>query len=318
MANTPNPGTGNTLGTTNGILIAQKALRTLLAELPIISQISQDFSDEKALFNQSIITHVVTAVQAQDFDPNVGYQPSARTQIDVPVKINRHVHHTYAIGVQEASSTHIDLIQRFALTAAYAVGQCFVNALCALVLNANFPNASVFPLGDAEDGFDRKCVIKTGKALGKRHVPPLGRFGLLNSDYYGSLCEDLTVVSALINRDQDAIKTGKITPVHGFNFSEYVDLPDNGENVAGFCGTVDALVLATRIPDDPGEGNAVVDIATVTDRLSGISMQVREWYDANMAQFKRTYTLMFGVAVAQPAALQVIRSAKLPAAAQAA
>ena len=303
-----NPGTGNTLGTTNGILIAQRALETLLAQLPILGKISQDFSDEKALFNQTIITHVVTPAQAQDFNPVNGYAPSPRTQSDVPVAINRHVHHTYAIGVQEASSTHIDLINRFAVTASYAVGQAFVNALCALVLNENFPNASAFPLGDGGDGFNRKCLIKTGAALGKRFVPPFGRFALLNADYYASLCDDLTVVAQLYNAGQDTIKSGVLSNIHGFEVSEYVALPDNGENLVGFCGTVDSLVLATRIPDDPGEGNAVVDIATVTDPKSGISMQVREWYDANMAQFKRTYTLMFGVAVAQAAALQRITS----------
>jgi hypothetical protein len=298
----------NTLGTTNGILIAMKALETLLAKLPFLGQITQDFSDQKAKLNQTIITHVVTPAQAIPFDPAVGYAASPRTQIDVPVTITDHVHHTYAIGVQEASSTAINLIERFAVTAAYSVGQALVNKVCALIKAAAFPNASVFPLGAGGDGFDRKCLIKCGVALGKRFVPPVGRFALLNSDYYGSLANDLTVVAQLYNQGQNAIQSGLLSNVHGFDVSEYVALPDNGENLVGIAGTVDSLVLATRIPDDPGEGNAVVDISTITDPKSGISMQMREWYNADLAQYKRTYTLMFGAAIAQAAALQRITS----------
>jgi len=96
--------------------------------------------------------------------------------------------------------------------------------------------------------------------------------------------------------------------VHGFKVDEYIELPDNGESLAGFAAVPEALVLATRIPDDPGEGNAVCDIHTVTDEDSGIGIQVREWYNADQGKFKRTYTLMYGVAVGHKDTLQRIVS----------
>jgi len=181
----------NTLGTTNGILIAQNALATLLALLPVLKNITTDFSDQKILFGQTLITHIVTAAPAVDFDPTVGYVAQGRAQIDVPVTINKHKHHTYEIGVQEASSTHIDLIQRFALTAAYSIGQALVQDLCALVTAANFPAYSALPLGSGGDGFDRKAVIKCGTALSTRKVQPYGRFMLLNPLYKGSIENDI-------------------------------------------------------------------------------------------------------------------------------
>jgi len=306
----------NTLGTTNGILIAQNALATLLAVLPFLKKITTDFSDQKALFGQTVITHIVTAAPAVDFDPAVGYVAQGRTQVDVPVTINKHKHHTYEIGVQEASSTHIDLVQRFALTAAYSIGQALVQDLCALVTAAAFPNATAIPLGAGGDGFDRKGVIKCGVALSKRKVQPFGRFMLLNPDYKGSIENDITVVGQLYTGAR-AIQTGSLPNVHGFGIDEYIELPDNGQNLAGFCGVPEGLVLATRIPDDPGEGNAVCDIHTVTDEDSGISLQVREWYNADQGKFKRTYTLMYGVAKGHPDTIQrIVTSA--PAAAKAA
>lgn len=304
---------GNTLGTTNGILIAQKALATLLAQLPVLKKITTDFSDEKAKFNQQVITHVVTAAAAIDFDPAAGYVASERVQVDVPVTINKHKHHTYQIGVQEASSTAINLIDRFALTAAYSIGSALVADLCALVTAANFPNKTVIALGAGGDGFDRKGLIKIGVNLGARFVPPMGRFALLNGAYYGSLCNDLTVVAQLYNAGQNAIQTGQLSNVHGFDVAEYVSLPANAQSLVGFAGTAEGLVLATRIPDDPGVGSANCDIYVVTDPDSGISIQVREWYNADMGQFKRTYTLMYGVAKGVANAIERIGSAADPA-----
>lgn len=299
---------GNTLGTTNGTVIAQKALETLVARLPILRKISTDFSDEQVRFNENVIVHVVSPAAAADFDPATGYVVSNRTQTDVPVPMNKHIHHTYGVGVQEASSTRVDLINRFAATAAYAIGAKIVTALCELVTKANFANETVIDLGEGGDGFNRKGAIKIGTALGKRFVAPFDRFMLLNSDFYGSLCNDITIVGGLNNPGQQAIQSGVLPNVHGFEVSEYVSLPSNGQNLVGFAGTIDALALAVRIPDDPGQGASNCQITVATEPQTGLSIQVREWYNPDMAQYRRSYTAMFGVAKAQTNALQRIVS----------
>ncbi|WP_448579261.1 hypothetical protein [Thermosphaera sp.] len=299
----------NTLGTTNADVIAQEALKQLQAALPILGQIATDHSKENARFGETIIIHEVAAASATAFNPAVGYTPSDRAQVDIPVVLNKHKHHTYGVSVQEASSSRVDLIKRFGLNAAYSLGAAIVADLCALITNENFPNKTTKALGAGGDGFDRKSVIAVGAALSKRGVPPLGRFMLLNPDYYGSLSMDLTMLQVMMARGAQAVESGKLPNVHGFEVSEFVDLPTNEENLVGFAGTRTALALATRLPDDPGQGEPNCRISTVTDENTGLSMQVREWYEPTLAQYRRTFTIMYGVAVGQKAALQRIVSA---------
>ncbi len=298
----------NTLGTTNGTLIAQKTLEMLKVRLPVLRKISTDFTSENAKYNQDVVVHVVSPASAILFDPAVGYAPSARTQVDVPVKIDKHIHHTYGVSVQEASSASIDLVTRLAESGAYSIGSAMVSAMCELVTAANFANKTIAPLGAGGDGFNRKALIRVGAKLGKRGVPPGGRFALLNADYYASLCEDMTIVSAMNNPGQRTISSGELPDVHSFSISEYVDLPDNGEDLMGFAGNIAAMAMAARLPDDPGQGQSNCRISVVTEPETGLSIQVREWYEATLAQYRRTYTLMFGVAKAQTAALERIAS----------
>lgn len=299
----------NTLGTTNADVIAQEALKQLKARLPILGQIAADHSDKGAKFNERVVVHEVAAATAIDFNTTNGYAPSNRTQVDIPVTINKHKHHTYGIGVQEASSSRVDLIARFALNAAYAIGSAIVSDLFALVLAAAFTNKTTKALGAGNDGFDRKVLLGIGSALSKRGVEPFGRFCVLNGDYFASLMNDSQLMEMLVLSGQKVLGGTELPTIHNFGVSEFVDLPANGENLVGIAGTRTSLAFATRIPDDPGEGFSNVSIRVVTEAETGISIQVREWYDANLGMFKRSYTLMYGVAVGQTDGLQRIVSA---------
>lgn len=298
----------NTLGTTNADLIAQKALVAFVEMFPFLRKIATDFSSEGAKFNETVIVHEVAAAAAAEFVPATGYAPSNRTMVDIPVKIDKHKHHTYKVGVQEASTSRVDLIQRLANTAAWSIGAAVMADLWALILNAAFANKTVKALGAGGDGFDRKAAIAIGMALSKRSVPDFGRFMLLNADYYGSFCMDTAMLQVLLAGGADAVKTGSLPQIHGFDVMQYATAPDNGEDLVGIAGVSTALALATRIPDDPGQGASNCRISTVTDTDSGLSLQVREWYNADLAEFRRSYTLMYGVAVGQGAGLQRITS----------
>jgi hypothetical protein len=294
----------NTLGTTNAGVIAQEALKQLAAALPILGQIASDHTQDGAKFNETITVHEVTAAAAADFDPETGYVASARTITDIPVTINKHKHHTYSVNVQEASSSRVDLIKRLGLNAAYSIGSAVVADLCALITKASFTNETVIALGAGGDGFSRKGAVKLGTALSKRGVPGINRFALLNADYFGSLSMDDSLMNLIALTGGRAATDGNLPLVHKIAFSEFVDLPKNNGNLVGFAGARTALAFATRIPDDPCQGQPGVNIQTVRDEDTGLALQVREWCNPDLAQFKRTYTLMYGVAKGQVAALE--------------
>lgn len=299
----------NTLGTTNANVIAQKALAALIQRFPFLRKIATDFSSEGGKFNETIIVHEVTAAEAVEFDPAVGYAPADRSMVDIPVKIDHHAHHTYKVGVDEASSSRVNLIERLSMTAAASLGAKIMSEIMKLITAANFPTATIKALGAGGDGFDRKAAVAVGTALDGRNVEDFDRYMLLNALYYGSLCSDTPMMQVLLASGADAVKTGALPEIQGLAPLKYSAMPAGAQNLVGFAGGRTALALATRLPDDPGQGMGNCKISTVTDEDSGLSIQVREWYNADLGQYRRSYVLMFGVAVGQKDAGQRILSA---------
>lgn len=286
----------NTLGTINGTLIAQRALRTLLVRFPILALITTDFSPEGVKFNQTVVSHVVSATTAGDYDVNNGYVSTARTQVDVPVTINKHKHHTYEVNDQERTSTDINLIDRFAETAAHALGKVLVDDLMALVTVANFANATTAATASA---MVRGKVIDVGQVLNERFVPELDRFMMLNSAYYAALCKDAEISHADSNPASNTIGSGRLPNVHGFAISEYASLPGNDgptNTLKGFAGNKECLILTTRLPKEPDVKPVPGLITTVTEPNTKLSIQLRQWYDMQKGKEFRTMTLMYGVA----------------------
>jgi hypothetical protein len=281
----------NTLGNVNnGRLIAQKALTTLLARFPVLNNVAHNFSDKALKYGETLNARVVTATTAGAFDPAVGYVATDRAQVDIPVVLNNHIHHTYGITDQERSSSQIDLIQNFADTAAYSIGSKIMQTLFGLALNANFANKITKAVGS----FDRTVVVDLAVDLNSRFVPDMNRSLVLSSLYFGALEKDITIVGNLYNKDGD-IGANRLPNVHGFDVTEFAQLPSNSENLVGLAISPEALGIVTSIPEMPGvrEGGLM---SVVTDDRTGLSVLLRQWYDWTKGVENRTLTLMFGVA----------------------
>jgi hypothetical protein len=282
----------NNNATVSAALIGQRALTTLLADFPLLTEIAIDFSSEAVKFDQDIVTHIVAPTIAQDFDPAQGYVPSDQSQADVTVKINKHAHATYAITDTERSKSQIELTERYARVVAHALGLKVVNDLLAVLLAANFPQASSFAL----NGFNREGVVDIGTKMTKRFLPTVGRFMFLHSDYYNKLCKDQTIFSAYINpAGSNVVTSGVIPNVNGFKIVDSPIIPENGEKLVGFAGLREGLIIAARVPDvPPNTGDTQIEV--VTDALTGLSVQVRDRYDGRFGQQVVSYTLMYGFA----------------------
>jgi hypothetical protein len=285
---------GNTYGTLSGTLVVLRTLETLLAKFPILQDITTDFGQQGVLFNQPVMSRVVVPTTAGDWSPVTGYAPTDRTSLDVPVTINKHKFHTFVVDDQARSSTNRNLIQEWADTAAYAVGKAMVDDLFALVLAAPFPLA--YP--KTAINFDRDSVIDVKILLNQNFVPDNERFICLNSPFHGAMEKDTTIVANLYNKASDTISTGRLSDIHGFSPSEYSALPDNGQNLAGIAGNKESLLIATRVPEMPSNGVPLPGrVEMVTEPHSGLTAQLRQWYDFLLGKEYWTMTLMYGVAV---------------------
>lgn len=297
----------NSLGNSPGVLIARRALATLLEDFPILRRISSDFSDEAGVLNQPLNVKLPTAFGAADnYDVNNGYVASDANQVDVPLTITRLIHKTFAFNDAERNSFNTSLIEGHARVAAHAVGMSLVNDLLALITVANFPTETVY----AANAHDRAAFVEVNDKLTLRKAPTSGRVSVLNSPYFKKLLGDTTIV-ANAGEPRDSVSSGQIGNVDGVSVHRYAFLPTNAQNLGGFIAIPEALLVATRLPAPP-EAPFPGTIQTVKDDNTGLAMQLRQWYDASRGKEYRSYSLLTGVAKGIPAGLERIVTAANP------
>lgn len=298
----------NSLGTLSGELVTQRALSLLKLSFPMLSAISTDFSDAPIAYGQTVKTRLRAVPAVTDYNAVTGYATSDAATTDVPVVINNHKAVQIGFNANELASTDRDLFGEQAEGAHYALGKALVDALYALILAANYTNATTKALAT----FSRTDMTAMAKAMYNRAVPAAGRFVLLNPDYYEKLQSDPTIVNLAAYQMPEVITQYKLPPVAGFQPYQAVNLPNTG-NLTGFGGTPDVLALATRMPNDytialPGAtGGGVVQ--TVTNEDTGISVMLVMFVDHKLGGAYWRIALQFGAAVGNGAAGQRLISA---------
>jgi hypothetical protein len=299
----------NTLGTLTPQLVVQRTLELLMIMFPGLNQIARDFSEQKVLYNQDVITRIPSANAISTFDPTAGYVPTAGvTTTDVKVTVNQHKFYIFEFGSQEISSTTRNLLDEQAIPAAYAMGLDIFTTLAGNITAANFPHEFVTALAD----IDRKTVRKLGTILKKRGVNLFGAYGLLNGDAVGALADDLTIVSPFYNPGADTVRTGQLTNVHGIQPFEFPGLA-SAQNLLGFAGNPSSLIFVTRVPDDPALVMPDVPIpgkiSLVKNPQTGLTCMMRESYNMITAKYTVVLVWMYGTAVGNPLAGQRLVSA---------
>lgn len=294
----------NSLGTIGTNVIAQEALNFLAAQYPFISQVSTDFSNETAQFNSSIISTIPSVGVVSDYSATNGYVATDVTGNSVSVTLNKFKHATFSLTDAELSSTNMNLIEGYAQSYAEGLGQQIMADVAALLVTGSILNSTVTGLASASVA---NIINKPNTALNKRNVPR-DRFGIFNSDFYGALFDDDQIVN--LQKGGNGISASNLPVVHGVALSDYSALPTTS-NLVGAIGHKSAIVFASRLPSDVGSKAAptVADIQVVTHPKSGLSILVRKWYDPGLGQLKMSFALIYGVALADQARIQLIRSA---------
>jgi len=294
----------NSLGTLNAALIAQRGLELLVTDFPVIGQIVSDFSDANVQYNQTITTRIPSVGTVQDYSVSSGYAAASATSTDVSVTLNKFKHATFELNDAEFSATNRNLVEDYAVAFSVALGSQIMTDVSALFTSGNYSNATT----QALSGATRKTVIVApNTALNKRKTPK-NRFGIFNSDLYGQLLQDDSIVD--LTMKGVGIGDAMLPVIHGVAISEYNDMPTTA-NLVGVVGSKDAVVFASRVPADAGFADlpSVGRITTVTEPKSGLSVQVRESYNMVKGARTVTYAIIYGAAVGNAASLQRIITA---------
>jgi len=298
----------NSLGTLVGDLVLQSALPLLKLQFPILGHISTDFSDASVQFGQIIKSRIRSIPTVVDYNTTTGYATSDAATVDVPVTIDAHKAVQIAFNANETASTNRDLFGEQVEGISYALGKALVDALYANITAANFTaTATTIAVGS----MDRKTMVKLAKALTGRGVPLLNRFCLLNQDYYEALANDATILNLAAHQKPELITGYQLPPIATLTPIEAPNLITTG-NLTGFAGTPDALVVATRLPNDytialPGASNG--SISTITNADTGISLAVTQFVDHTLGRAVWRAALMYGTAKGQIQSGQRLTSA---------
>jgi phage I-like protein len=291
----------NSLGTLVGNLIAQQSLSLLKYEFPLLKNISADFSNQSADFNQTIITRLKSAIAASQYSGS-GYTAASATLTDVPVTLSHHPYAQVSFNANELASTNRDLFGEQAEVVNYAIGLDIINAIYALLIAANYPTTPLTVTGTTGASYNRAAAVAAAQQLFINKVPRANRFNLLNAIAFGGLAQDSSIVSLAAFQKPEIITGYELPPIADMQPIQAVNLPTTGSMVA-FAGHPRALAIATRVPNDytqalPGSNYGAV--SQVTDPDTGITVMVTQYVNHDAGTSNYRVALMYGVAVGDP------------------
>ena len=279
----------NSIGGVNLAQIAQTTLETMSAEMPIVSAFTTDFSSDVADVGESVSTRVATAVSAGD--ATSGYSATDVTSTAKTITLDKHKHFTAAFTDLEIAKGGMDMLERtFVRPAVHAVVNAMMDDLLALAVAATYSAEVTVVAGS----FGADDVADLAGDLTTLNVPKADRALVIKPAYYANLAQDNAIQASYAYGGPGSIRDNAVPKVHGFNVYEYSDIPANSENLEGFACGPEALIIAGRQPALPENWAGAVE--SVQDPDTGVTLQLRNWYEGKDGAQYITATLIYGVA----------------------
>jgi len=308
----------NSLGTTAAAIITQRYLSLLVYDFPFLKDITTDFSDQGAKFNQPITTRLRTVPSVLDYNATTGYttRSDAGTS-DVSITIDKHKYCSIEFNATELGSTARDLFGEQAQPQLYAVGAQLVTDLLAKIVEGagafGTAGSQATQIANAA-AFNAATLDTVAGALDGRKVSKIGRFALLDSTIWPGLRGDTRLVYLAGFQDRSIIENYDTMPkVSGFRpyNSPFLPTPtvNSSKVLHGFAGTSESLALATRLPADYTQalgGAAHGTVRTISDAGSGLAVMQTQYVNHDIGSAISRLALMYGAAVGNKLTGQLI------------
>lgn len=304
-----------TLGGINLTVIAQDSLTTLLAEFPLISKFTTNFGGEIATRGEAVKTRIASAVDATDIGTS-GYAKSDVTSTEKVVNLDQHKGFVMGFSDGEVAKGGYDMIRRtFIRPAAHSVSKAVLDDIFALVTPTNFNTVGTSGVSyeGAIANWDADAVADVSQTLTDKNVPQAGRLLIVRPRLYTALAKDNAIQAQYASGTNAPLTENLLPRIHGFEVNQYSALPYQGalksdgtvnplfanmdDDLFGIAVSPEAFIIATRQPAIPT--NWYGNVASATDEKSGLTVQVREWYDGDAGLQKISMSILYGVSVGQ-------------------
>lgn len=280
--------------------VAQQTLETLSAETPMLKAFTTDFSSDVANVGESVTTRIANAVTA--VSATSGYSGATQTSVAKTITLDNHIHYTAKFTDLEIAKGGMSMLERtFVRPAVHAVVTKMVGDLLDKVVAANFSNVTA---AIATANITADDIADLAGDMTTLNVPRANRSLVVNPSYYATLASDAGIQAAYAYGGSEAIRNNMIPKVHGFDVYEYSGLDANSENLGGFVCGPEALLLATRQPSIPENWSGALE--SVQDPESGLTIQLRNFYDGLTGAQYITATLIYGVQVGSDSLKRII------------
>ena len=273
-------------------------LSKLMDKNPALASITfaPDLQGQQVQFGGSVRIRVPVMKEADDFDPEVGFDGQATTYEKFDVTINQSKKVEFEINMGEASAD-ADLpriISEASEVVSSSLGQSVMNAIIA---TAN--NAVAFPLQKtiAAPDFDYDQIVGLGVAMdnnlafGERSI-------VINPTGYGEALLDDRVIASNTNAGSNATQTGALTDIAGFTIAKSTGVTKAGANFRGMALNKSAIAFVPLIPIDlqaAAKLPKVAECGVYTDAATGISMYWQAWFDTNKVKARIAAVIFYGV-----------------------
>ena len=279
-------------------VILQRALNFTFTRSPQLSLFAKGFKElDGRVESMGLGQTCYTRKLGDSAVGNFGDAVSAVTVTDVPLALSNFPQVAHSFTVEELNkSQNLNLLDLIALPVGVKIAQAITSRVATLVCRSNFKTTknSQAPYLSVASGWTRANTILPLQTMANERgipeniqVPTINgtagvdsnRFCIINSTVNAALLADSMIVAELNNAaNAEAIRTGKLPMVSGFDFWSYPQMPNTDGNLIGFAGCADALGYVGRAPRTPWD--MIPDLprtallTTVTDPMTGFSLLV--------------------------------------------
>lgn len=287
----------NTFNTVAVDVIAQEALTRLIQKLDFIKKIHKNFSNTSLALNSDVVTHIITEMTAQDYNTSYLNNVEDAVQSDVNITLDTHKHVTFKLTDAERDASNIDLFNRFAEVASYGLAKGIVEKLLGSdtlgASGSNIAGGNNVNLGG--NGLTMDSLIDLGAQFDADGIPESQRWLVAHPSVLADLEKEVTAVTNASFNVSSSIVEGGVNRIRGFDIYAYNGgiLSSAGSAIGAVAGFSDSLALVTAPPSSPPD-SAGSSLAYVSDPETGLTIQRRQWYDANTGTFAFALTLYLG------------------------
>jgi len=280
---------------------------------PPIAGFSLDMSTDMMEQGKTVSTRIVAAATAPTDlvdDESGSYAAVVDNQTTTAVQVTLDPHPVTGFALTDTEAQEIaagvwsDTAGRLVDTHSRAIASEVLDTVFGKVTVANYGAASLTVTAanfDADDVADLRTVAITAG------MDPEEMVLVVNPDYYAALLKD-NAISDYSASQSDALVSGQLPRLSGFQVIEAPTLPSNSENLVGYISSPQAMAIAMRGVDTQ-DRSQFLTYQILQDSVVGATMTYSAIWTPTYRRVEHVFEALYGVSKADGNALKRIVSA---------